>query len=124
MITIPEEFKQYVVPRDGKKNLRFQGKEIACASSYSRHGDRQNRFNTLTAHETKGGKFVLHDEYTTCWQGENCTSHATVHESIEDLMDEAMGSEEWIDENGEAHVSDLVKELADELNFDLDEEIE
>lgn len=121
---MPDEYKQIVLVRNGDRNLRFQGKEIASASTWKHYGPDQNRFTNLTVYQTKGGKYVLRNEYVTRWQGENGTSQADIYESIEDLMDSVIGNEEYLTEDGKPFIPNLAKELAEELNYNLDEEIE
>ena len=71
--------------RDGQADLAFTGKEIAVSTNQSYQGDRQNRFTTLTLYSTESGKFVLHIEYETHWQGEENESEVFVFESLDEV---------------------------------------
>ena len=83
--------------RDGQADLAFTGEEIASSTNQSHQGDRQNRFTTLTLYRTESGKFVLHIEYETHWQGEKNESEALVFDSLEAVKDK-ITDKDYIDD--------------------------
>ena len=61
---------RYEVPRDGDRDLRFEGEIIARASSRKHEGPANTRWNELTLYRTQGGKLVAQKIGRTQWQGE------------------------------------------------------
>ncbi len=73
--------KQYTVPRDGQRNLTFRGEIIADHSGRFHNGKEASRFTMLTLYKTQGGKYILHSEYITYWQGEDSRDQAEICET-------------------------------------------
>lgn len=99
------------VERDNDADLRFQGEQIASASSYHFEGSRNIRWTELTLYKTAGGKLVAEEVGRTRWQGERTRYSAYVAESSAELV-EQMGYG-W-----------LAKELYDAAGIDYAVEIE
>jgi hypothetical protein len=100
------EQKTYTVPRDGKPDLRFEGEELASASTKTIDGPGQNRFYRFTLFKTSKGKYVCHTEYVTYWQNEDGTSEAMICDTVQDVI-ECFG------------FSDSAKEMYAEAGFDV-----
>jgi len=98
-----KEMKKIRLQRDDKKDLVFEGVELAESSNRRFEGPGQNRYTTLTLYKTKGGKYVLLDEYRTHWQGEDDRITAEVYDTVDDLLEELIGPD--------GEVSEMKKEL-------------
>ena len=68
--------KQFNLPRDGRLPLRFTGTVLAESAGHFWRGREHNRYYNLTLYETKGGRFVVHWNYRTQWEGEDHHSDA------------------------------------------------
>lgn len=68
----------YTLRRTGERPLRFQGERIAEAGGSHQFGRDQNRWHDIAVYLTSGGKFVVHVEYCTRWQGEADHSHVEI----------------------------------------------
>lgn len=73
-----QQLEHFELERTNGRSVKFNGEEIAGAGGKWRNGKEQTRWSTLTLYRTKGGKYVLHQEYVTMWQGEDSTSQVTV----------------------------------------------
>lgn len=121
-----EEFCEVIIKRDSGRDLKFQGQQIAFGTNREHQGDLQNRYNEVTIYKTKAGKYVLHQEYVTHWQGENNTSCASVHDTMKDAMDRFKYGETDLDELDYAQygLSRWQKEFVEACGFPEYEEIE
>lgn len=72
------------VERDNDADIRFNGEQIAQASS---HGERSNgRWTVLKLFKTAGGRFVCQSIGVTQWQGEDDRSAAQVCENETEVI--------------------------------------
>jgi len=71
--TSADDTKTYTLKPTHGKTVRFTGQEIASASGRWVAGRDQNRWTDLTLYRTKGGRYILDIDYTTQWQGEQCS---------------------------------------------------
>lgn len=97
--------------RDNGPDVRFQGEQIASASSWHYEGPRNTRWTELTLYRTSGGKLVCHEVGRTLWQGERDRRAVHVADTEAEIID-AVG------------FGRLAKELYDEAGIDHAEEIE
>jgi hypothetical protein len=67
----------YTLDRDGKRPVRFTGILLAEDNGHWINGKDQNRYYTIALYQHEDGRYVVHIEYTTHWQGEPC--HAMVY---------------------------------------------
>ncbi len=103
--------ENYIVKRDGDRDLKFTGTVIADVSSHSYQGPNQNRWSEITVYRTKGGKYVVSTIGRTCWQGEHDRHGATLCDTPEAVVD-ALRQEE------DGYLSWLAKTALDELQQD------
>ena len=103
--------QEFIVGRDGMKDLRFTGEMLANVSNRWLAGREQTRWTEITAYKTESGKYVIAWEFITLWQGEMNTCKATVCGMVSEVVAELMDN----DSNGEAYFSDLSKKLLNEL---------
>lgn len=61
---------RYEVRRDGARDLRFHGEQIAYASTRRHEGPGSNRWQELTLYRTRAGKLVASKVGRTIWQDE------------------------------------------------------
>ena len=73
--------------RDHGPDVRFQGEEIASASSYHFEGPRNIRWTELVLYRTAGGKFVCSEVGRTRWVGERTRYAAHIADSVAGLID-------------------------------------
>lgn len=97
--------------RDSGPDVRFQGEQIASASSWHYEGQRNTRWTELTLYRTSGGKLVCHEVGRTLWQGERDRRAIHITDTEAELID-AVG------------YGRLAKELYDEAGIDHAQEIE
>lgn len=72
---------------DDTKKIKFIGKKIADANILSgQSSSHDDRGKNYTLYLTKKGKFLLHLEYWTRWQGENSRSSYKTFDSMTHLM--------------------------------------
>lgn len=90
--------EKITIQRDNMKDLTFEGWELAESSNRRFEGPGQNRYTTLTIYKTKGGKYVLLEEYRTHWQGEDDRTTAEVYANIDDLLDRLIGDDGTVSE--------------------------
>ena len=74
------------ITRTGEPPLRFTGTKIGSGDTQIEGGNRANRWTEVNIYVTRGGKYIAHVGYRTCWQGEhgsdNARSFATPTELI------------------------------------------
>jgi len=110
-----EEMEEIVVKRDGERDLAFVGRLIASESTRTNNGPNNSRWNDYSVYRTKSGKYVFADEFTTLWQGEDDQANAGVFNSLEELfkyLENTYG------------MSFVVKSLAEQLEYDMTENID
>jgi hypothetical protein len=66
------------VERDNDADLRFEGEQIASASSHHFEGPQNTRWTELTLYKTKGGRLVCSKTGCTRWLGERTRHSAHV----------------------------------------------
>lgn len=72
---------------DDTRKIKFIGKKIADANILSgQSSSRDDRGKNYTLYLTKKGKFLLHIEYWTRWQGEDSRSSYETFDSMTHLM--------------------------------------
>lgn len=76
--------------RDSGPDVRFQGEEIASASSFEHDGPRNARWTELTLYRTKGGKLVCAEAGRTKMQGERTKRCVHVADTEAELI-QALG---------------------------------
>jgi hypothetical protein len=74
------------VERDNDAELRFEGEQIASASSHHFEGPQNIRWTELTLYRTKGGRLVCSKTGCTRWQGERTRHSAHVVDNEEALV--------------------------------------
>jgi hypothetical protein len=80
--------KAYTLKPTHGKTVRFTGQEIASASGRRVAGREQNRWTDLTLYRTKGGRYILDIDYTTQWEGEQCSQQIHVCNSAAAVVDQ------------------------------------
>lgn len=108
--------EQFIVKRDGERDLKFVGEKIASVSSSSNNASSSysgstGRWTELTLYRTKGGKYVCQQIGRTCWQGEKDRYSGLVCETA-DKVAEFFGHG-W-----------LAKELYEAAEMDVSEQVE
>ena len=101
----------FELARDDGPDVRFQGEQIAGASSFHHEGPRNTRWTELKLFRTKGGKLVCQEVGQTCWDGERTKYRLHFAESEAEMV-EALGFG-W-----------LAKELYEDAGIDHAQEIE
>ena len=109
--------------RTGQLDLEFEGKEVASASEYQSHGDRQNRYHMWTLYKTgstvKSCEYVLQEVYVTRWQGEDGSSSLYTFADLEGVKDYF-----FEDREGVTILSDVVKEFLEDVGISVVETLE
>ena len=100
--------KEFILKRDGEKDLRFKGEELAWVTGQTVDGPGQNRWNELTLYKAENGKYIVYDVYRTQWQGENDCYRVTVCDNPEAVF-------EALEQEGPegSFITDLAKDLID-----------
>lgn len=80
------DMETITVERDNDADLRFEGEQIASASSHHFEGPRNIRWTELSLYRTKGGKLVCSETGCTRWQGERTRHSAHVVDNEEALV--------------------------------------
>jgi hypothetical protein len=104
--------ENFVLKRDGERNLSFTGQLIA---DYSDKGYNSSRWTDYRLYQTVGGKYIFESEYITLWQGEQDGHSAIVFDNIARLV-------KFLEDN--YGMSDMVKEFAVSLGVDLSEKVD
>lgn len=107
-----QEMKKHRVTRDGQKDLEFEGVLLASTSTQEHQGPNNTRWNEAALYKTKGGKYVLHREYITRWQGEDGDETAEVYDTVEDLVANIT--------DADGGISNMYKQLVEEAAEDDD----
>lgn len=96
---------------DNLKTIRFIGKELAWIRNlHGQTGSGDDRGTTYTLYLTQKGKFLLHIDEWSRWQGESSHSRYKVYESMREI-EEKEGLDQLIREAKEALGEDLAIEL-------------
>lgn len=106
-----DDYRQIKLIRDEDRDLRFQGRLLAEATTSVNDHGACGRWSELRLYLTRSGKYVCQHYQGTLWDGESDTSTIELCQT-EDLVFKFFGS------------SDLAKELYREANLDYVEEIE
>ncbi len=105
--------KQFVVKRDGQKNLRFTGEEIVWVTGQKVSGPGQNRWCELTLYKTDKGQYVVYEVYKTAWQGESNRYTATICDTPKEVYNALLG-----DYGGDGPIlTDLAKDLLEQAGL-------
>jgi hypothetical protein len=72
-------------PTVGRK-IKFTGELIGDAGGKWQNGREQTRWTELELYRTESGKYVLSNEYVTCWQGESGSHTVTIFDSAKALI--------------------------------------
>lgn len=80
--------EKITLSRSGDRPVTFDGELISRQSTHHYDGPCNQRWHNLALYRTDKGKYVLHIDYTTCWQGEYGRSQASVHDDIESVAEE------------------------------------
>ena len=105
-----DETTRHTVERDGDRDLRFDGRLVASATSHHHEGPRNTRWTELELYETAGGQFVAAEIGKSLSQGEINRYAAWVCDDHEAVI-EALG------------LGTLAKELYAKAGIDCTEEI-
>lgn len=95
------------ITRTGEPPLRFAGVEIGSGDTKIDGGSRANRWTEVTIYITKGGKYIAHVGYRTCWQGEHDTDNARSFTTPAELV-------EWLKEDNEGRLGRASQEACEE----------
>ena len=106
------ETKEFTIRRDGDRDLRFKGAELAAVSSFYHQGPMNTRWCELTLYKTEGNKYVVADVNRTRWEGEHDTHSATVCETADDVY--AALTDDTEEYGGGVTLNGLAKELLEE----------
>jgi len=101
--------EQFIVRRDGEKDLKFRGEVLASVNNQWIAGRDQDRWKEITIYKTESGKYVVAIIHRTCWEGEVDRFKAEICETAENVY-KALLSDEPI---GEV-LSNLAKEALEE----------
>lgn len=91
------ESEYIIIERDNEVPLKFQGELIGEADGNTTSGPTQNRWDNYYLYRTEAGKYVLHHEYHTCWQGERGSSEAWVRDTIQEIIHVASYYDDGVD---------------------------
>ena len=105
--------EQYIIPREGERDLRFTGEHLGKSTSWTHSGSNNNRWAEIVLYKTKGGKYVSVETYVTLWEGESDSSVVYILDKLEAVLDHF--EEPW---------EDYVKEFLKNLNILGYEDIE
>ena len=100
---------EYIVRRDGNKDLKFKGEVLADVSNQWVAGQNQTRWKEVSIYKTESGKYVVSVIHRTCWEGEADSFQAHVCETAEDVY-RCLA----VDDMGEELLSTLAKEALEE----------
>jgi len=103
--------EEIIIERDGLKNLKFKGKELASASGRWVANQKQDRWTEIAVYETESGKYVVTRNHYTLWQGEENSYSAEVCETPEAVIAELVNDDPYT----EYTLSDLAKKVLNEL---------
>lgn len=108
--------KQYTVKRDGERDIKFTGEQIAAASSSDNNASGSysgspGRWTELSLYRTQAGKYICEQIGRTCWEGEKDRFSAEVCETVDQVVE--FFGHGW-----------LAKELYEDADIDAAEEIE
>ncbi len=106
-----DDMETFELARDDGPDVRFQGEQIAGASSFHHEGPRNTRWTELKLFRTKGGKLVCQEVGQTRWDGERTKYRLHFAESEAEMV-EALGFG-W-----------LAKKLYEDAGIDHAQEIE
>ncbi|MFH1764776.1 MAG: hypothetical protein ABIF09_11345 [Gemmatimonadota bacterium] len=116
-----EEYGEYRIPRDGKKDLVFTGQLLGHGTSRRYDGSNwSTRWDEYDLYRTKGGRFVLAHEYKSQWQGEGGIEEAWV----EDTVEVAIAHGGFNDGYREVEMPDGIKDLLRDAGIDVVEQVE
>ena len=92
--------KSFKIRSDNHVNdLTFVGKSVAYGTERRNNTQTDSRYSSYELFETESGKYVLVDEYTTHWQGEDGSRKAFIFDSINDvkgfIVDDRDSVPEW-----------------------------
>ena len=99
--------KPITITRTGEPPLRFTGIEIGSGDTKIDGGNRANRWTEVTIYITKGGKYVAHVGYRTCWQGEHDTDNARSFATPIELV-------EWLRSDNDGRLGRASQEACEE----------
>jgi hypothetical protein len=110
------DMEQFIVKRDGKRDLKFAGEKLATVSSSannarSDYSGSPGRWTELTLYRTAAGKYVCSQIGYTSWQGEKDRYSGQTCDAV-DQIQEFFGHG-W-----------LAKELYEAADIDTTEHIE
>ena len=101
------ELPTVTITRTGEPPLRFVGTEIGCGDTKIDQGNRANRWTEVTIYRTKGGKYIAHVGYRTCWQGEHSTDSAKSFTAPAELV-------EWLRSDNDGRLGRASQEACEE----------
>ncbi len=117
--------ENYIVKRDGQRDLKFTGEIIGAASSRWLAGKEQNRWTEVKIYKTQSGKFVVETINYTQWQGELNNYRAEICDNPLQAMEELSYTEDgsfYFSGVGKEALEEAIKEVP-ELAAALYEEI-
>lgn len=74
---------QWVIARDGARDLRFNGEQLATVQSEWTHGRRL----TLALYRTDSGRYVCERIGSTQWQGEHDRHESAVCDTVQGVSE-------------------------------------
>jgi EXLDI family protein len=115
--------EEFNLKNDSGKNVRFTGELIGKGGGRWQNGREQNRWTVLKLYRTEKGKFVLHKEYITQWQGESCSDKVSVFSTAQEVYDHLLDEDDQLGRVDKELLEDAAKHDSDFENV-LTEEIE